>query len=140
MYQLNYRSTSKNDLKPQDLENILERANTVNTSRNISGCLIYYNNSFVQILEGDKKDVLDIYHKIKMDKRHDEVTLLWENQVENRFFEEWNMAYYRPEDKDVKQFVNNLLLLSDLSERSSSSLLSFWATVRKILRAEPMKA
>lgn len=134
MYQLNYHSISRPGLELEDLDNILEKAIARNSARNITGCLIYHNKSFVQILEGKKKDVLQVFNKIRTDERHHTVTLLWENHVEDRFFGEWNMACYRPDDKNVKQFVNNLLLLSEFSERSSGSLLSFWATVRKILR------
>ena len=134
MYQLNYRSTSRPGLGLDDLDAILETANMVNQARDITGCLIYHDNSFVQILEGSKQDVLHVYAKIKADERHHSVNLLWENEVNTRYFEEWNMAYYRPVDNNVKQFVNNLLLLSHLSDRKSGSLLSFWATVQKILR------
>ncbi len=134
MFQLNYRSIAKPGLALKDLEDILEKANTNNPARNISGCLIYHDNSFVQILEGTKKDVLEVYKNITADKRHHSVTLLWENNVDHRFFEDWNMAYYKPDDKNMKQFVTNLILLAELSDRSSSSLLSFWGNVRKVLR------
>lgn len=134
MYQLNYRSESIPELEQKDLANILEKAKTTNSANNITGCLIYHNKSFVQILEGNKIDVLEIYEKIKTDKRHHKVTLLWENEVENRYFTEWNMAYHQPKEKNLKLYVNNLLLLSQLSNRSSASLLSFWATVRTILK------
>ncbi|GGG50655.1 BLUF domain-containing protein [Bizionia arctica] len=133
MYQLNYHSISRPGLNLKDLDDILETANIENSKRNISGCLIYHNNRFVQILEGKKKDVLEVFEKIKTDKRHHTVTLLWENQVDKRFFSEWHMAYYRPDDENLKLFLNNLLLLSELSDRSSSSLMSFWSTVREIL-------
>ncbi|MBO3099953.1 BLUF domain-containing protein [Gelidibacter pelagius] len=134
MYQLNYRSTSRPGLGFEDLEAILEEAIATNSARNISGCLIYHNDSFVQILEGNKEDVLQVYEKIKADDRHHTVTLLWKNHVDHRFFEEWHMAYYRPDDKNVKEFVNDLLLLSELTDKPSSSLLTFWASVQKILR------
>ncbi len=134
MYQLTYHSLANPDLKLQDLDDILESATTANAVKNISGCLIYYKDSFVQILEGSQEEVLYIYKKIKADARHHTVTLLWENDVNTRFFAEWNMAFYRPDDNDVKFFVNNLLMLSDFSDKTSSSLLSFWATVGKILR------
>lgn len=134
MYQLNYHSKSKSDLNLEDLDHILNEATIRNSAHDITGCLIYHNKSFVQILEGNKKDVLLVFKKIKEDKRHHTVTLLWENNVDGRFFSEWNMAYYRPNEDSVIQYVNNLLLLSLLSERSSGSLLSFWETVRNILR------
>lgn len=134
MYQLNYHSISISGLGIGDLENILEEAISTNSAKNISGCLIYHNKRFVQILEGSKRDVLQVYKNIMADKRHHSVTLLWENDIENRFFEEWNMAFYRPDDEDLKRFVNNLVLLAEFSDKSSGSLLSFWATVSKILR------
>lgn len=133
MYQLNYHSIASPRLKFEDLEAILEEAKATNSELNISGCLIYHNNSFVQILEGEKKDVLHVYGKIKTDDRHHSVTLLWENDVDKRFFVEWHMAFYRPEDKNVKNFVNDLLLFSELTNKPSNSLLTFWGTVRKIL-------
>lgn len=136
MYQLNYHSKSRLGLEREDLDDILKEAISANAARNISGCLIYHNGSFVQILEGRKKDVLHIYKKIKADERHHKIILLWENQVDKRFFAEWNMAYHHPDDKNVKQFVNNLLLLSQLSDMASRSLLSFWSTVGKILRGD----
>ncbi|RXJ45788.1 BLUF domain-containing protein [Gelidibacter gilvus] len=133
MYQLTYRSIARPRLKFEDLEAILEEANATNSARNISGCLIYHNNSFVQILEGNKKDVRHVYRKIKADDRHQSVTLLWDTNVETRFFKEWHMAFYRPEDKNIKTFVNDLLTFSDLTEKPTSPLLTFWATVQKIL-------
>ncbi len=139
MYQLNYRSESITELEPKDVEDILAEANARNSAKNITGCLIYHNKSFVQILEGNKKDVLHIYEKIIEDKRHHSIKMLWENDVENRCFTEWNMAYHQPEDKNLKLYVNNLLLLSQLSNRSSASLLSFWATVRNILRGNEVR-
>ncbi|MCG9791900.1 BLUF domain-containing protein [Flavobacterium algicola] len=133
MYQLNYRSISREGLELKDLNDILDEAIAFNASKNISGCLIYHNDNFVQILEGEKKDVLDVYERVKKDKRHHSVTLLWETAVQKRHFAEWNMAYYNPNEKNMKQFVTNFLLLSSLSDRNSGALLSFWASVRKIL-------
>ncbi|MCK0125339.1 BLUF domain-containing protein [Gelidibacter sp. F2691] len=87
-------------------------------------------------MKAKKKNVLAIYDKIKADDRHNTVTLLWENDVDQRFFPEWNMAYLRPEEKNLQQYIDNLVLLSELSDKSSGSLLSFWGSVRKILKED----
>ncbi|MGY0393031.1 BLUF domain-containing protein [Bizionia sp. KMM 8389] len=134
LYQLNYYSKTEKEIDIATLNNILETAIAVNTTKNISGCLIYHNKSFVQILEGDKKTVQEIYKKIKADRRHHSVTVLWENIAQTRCFPNWSMAYHKPENENIKQYVNNLLLLSELSDTSSASLLSFWSTVRNLLR------
>lgn len=138
MYQLTYRSTAILGIKPEQLEQILEEARKRNLEEKITGCLIYYQHKFVQILEGDKKRVLKVYDKIKLDTRHHSVQLLWEGDVPERYFPNWNMAYYHPSDSATpddghEMFVKNMSLLSDLSSKSTSPLLSFWATVRRFL-------
>ncbi|MFD2916073.1 BLUF domain-containing protein [Psychroserpens luteus] len=139
MYQLNYHSQSKSKLEIKDLERILEESTVRNKERNITGCLIYHNNSFVQILEGKKKDILDVYEKIKTDERHHNVILLYKNPIDKRCFTDWNMAYHQPNDQYIIQFVNNLLLLSQLSDKASNSLLTFWGQVRRILKSGPIE-
>ena len=136
MYQLTYSSISSEGLKLEDLNNILEEAKSKNTKMDISGCLIHHNEYFVQIIEGNKRDVLEIFEKIKDDSMHHSIKLLWENIIDKRYFVEWNMAYYRPKDNDAQSFVENILMLSDYSDKSTSSLLSFWAEIAKILRLQ----
>lgn len=142
MYQLTYRSTSVLGTKEEHLQQILEEARKRNLEENITGCLVYYQNRFVQILEGDKKRVLRVYGKIKLDTRHHSLQLLWEGDVPERYFPNWNMAYYyrsdtSTPDESEEVFVKNMSLLSDLSSKSTSPLLSFWATVRQFLNGRP---
>jgi hypothetical protein len=71
-----------------------------NTSVTITGMLIYYKGCFLQVLEGDKKTVHSVFEKIKEDTRHQNVHLLLEKEVEERFFSHWNMGYkYLQEDE-----------------------------------------
>ncbi len=136
MYQLTYRSISRSDLLTADLESIFETAHATNASMDISGCLIYHDRHFVQILEGNKSDVLHLYKKILEDDRHHSAIMLWDSNVEGRYFEEWEMAFYQPSHNNLKEYVNNLLMLSQFSERTSASLLRFWAAVGTILRGD----
>ncbi len=138
MYQLTYSSISKEGLIVEDLENILETAKSINFQNDISGCLVYHNENFIQILEGEEENVLKIYDKIKEDGRHHSIKLLWDNQINTRSFQEWNMAFYLPSDQNGKLFVENILLLSDYSEKSTSSSLSFWAEIGKVLRGKTL--
>jgi hypothetical protein len=137
MFQLTYHSIAQPDLGMGDLDGILEEARTENFRRNITSCLVYHNARFAQILEGRKRDVLEVYAKIRTDHRYHRVTLLWEGEVAERYFEEWSMAFRqnstsRRTDKE-RNFVSNMRLLSEFSDKSSGSLLSFWATIRKLL-------
>ena len=133
MYQLNYRSQARNGLEIKDLDAILSTAIIKNAALEISGCLIYHNGYFVQILEGKKELVQSIFNNIERDNRHHNIVLLGESEVEKRTFPDWNMAYHEPKDKNVRQFVHNLLTLSELSAKSSDTLRNFWWEVRKVL-------
>ena len=140
VYQLNYRSKASSSLVLEDLDQILQTAKNFNDHKNITGCLIYHGGHFVQILEGNKKDLLELYKNIQKDPRHCQTTLLWEAFVEKRYFSDWNMAYFKPAETNLQQFTNNLLLLSQFSDKSSASLLSFWTKVGEILRNDNTKA
>jgi len=142
MYQLTYQSTAIIGIQKAQLEQILETAQTRNSDDGITGCLVYYRDRFVQILEGDKKKVLKLYAQIKIDGRHHSVKLLWEGDMLERYFPHWNMAFYHqsysPDPDDSEEtFIKNMSLLSDLSPKPTGSVLSFWATVRKFLNGYP---
>lgn len=132
-YQLTYQSTSITDLNQDVLNVILEESVLNNSKLEITGCLIYYNGFFIQILEGDKNNVLSTYEKIITDQRHHNIELLWENNSDKRYFEKWNMGFYAPENENEILFVNNYKLLSRFADKSIGASLRFWASVEKIL-------
>ncbi|MEP2237825.1 MAG: BLUF domain-containing protein [Maribacter sp.] len=138
MFQLTYQSKISPELTIGEIENILVDARKRNNAREITGCLVYFEESIVQILEGKKEDVMDLFSKIKNDHRHHTLDLLWEGPSRQRYFPNWDMALYAPADDseyyDSKEtFITNMTLLADLSKKTTSALLSFWSTVRKNL-------
>ncbi|MDF4220870.1 BLUF domain-containing protein [Maribacter huludaoensis] len=138
MFQLTYQSKIAPELTIDQIENILIDARKRNNARNITGCLVYFEESIVQILEGEKNDVMDLFGKIEKDNRHHTLDLLWQGTSDQRYFPNWDMALYAPVDAshyyDSKEvFVTNMTLLADLSKKTTATLLSFWSTVRKKL-------
>lgn len=99
VYQLTYQSKSITDLNLEILNTILEESIARNSTLKITGCLIYFNGHFIQILEGEKQDVIAVYEKIITDKRHHQIELLWENDSQKRYFENWNMGFFSPKKK-----------------------------------------
>ena len=86
MFELIYSSVANPDLTHDDISDILVEAREFNLNNNISGCLLFHNNEFIQILEGDKKVVQELFEKIRQDKRHQHVTLLAEEETSERVF------------------------------------------------------
>lgn len=138
IYQLTYKSKAVSTLSENDLQSILKSADLQNEKCSITGCLLYYNGYFAQILEGNKEDVLAIYEKISKDSRHENVELLWDGSTEKRYFPNWNMSFFTPETQSETHFVNNYIMLSRFSDVSSGSSLSFWSSVQKIVNSKKL--
>ena len=141
IYELTYESVAKESLGITEIDNILQTSRARNGERGITGCLIYYNRRFIQILEGNQQAVQELYRKIEKDNRHGQVRIIAENAVEKRTFPEWGMAYYPIDETNVgrselEQFRRNLKLLADFSKPESVSSILFWVKVKSLL-AEP---
>ncbi len=55
MIQISYISTATKSMSQEDLEEILKTSRKNNAGSGITGMLLYMNNTFVQILEGEEK-------------------------------------------------------------------------------------
>lgn len=105
IYHLSYVSTSCDNLKYDDIKNILEQSNKNNALSHITGILVYCNKHFFQILEGDKQEITDLFEKISIDHRHDGVIKIHEGFIEKRRFETWHMAF-KSYNRELKQLDN----------------------------------
>ena len=141
MYQLSYLSRAKPDVSQVIITDILKTSRKRNKAIGVTGCLVFHNFSFVQIIEGKKSHIQSLFEDIRQDKRHCEVTLLWEGKNNGRNFSDWNMAYFteskeRSGSGEMRNFERNLFLLSELSAGSTSVLNMFWISVRKLISGE----
>ena len=138
MYTLTYESIEAYELSSDEMELLLEKSQKNNREIGISGCLIYYRGRFVQILEGERNQVLELYDKIKVDPRHTEVHMFSDDTIAERTFPNWGMAFY-PLDKsdfsksELEQFRRNLLLLCDLTEAKHLTARLFWRRIKMYL-------
>lgn len=96
-----YSSTAVHPMTRQDLVHLLEQAREKNQRLNVTGMLLYQDQSFVQILEGARPDVEAVYQSILRDPRHRDVTLLMKNLVESREYSSWNMKFSNLETLDL---------------------------------------
>jgi hypothetical protein len=111
--ELIYISLAEDNLTPNDIKAILETARANNAKNNITGLLCFDGNRFLQIIEGPKQNIKDLYLEIAQDKRHDHIELIHFEDIEDLSFTRWQMAF-----KGVPK--NLLAILSD-----HSSLLNF---------------
>jgi hypothetical protein len=98
VYQLSYVSLSKTPLDETLLSNILSVSEKNNTRDGISGVLMYRDQLFFQILEGDRARVKECYRRIVNDQRHSAISLMWEDETETQTFSSWAMGYAGPDE------------------------------------------
>ncbi|MDO6738660.1 BLUF domain-containing protein [Wenyingzhuangia sp. 2_MG-2023] len=139
MYELVYESFASLNLNNEKISEILETARKFNKENNVSGCLIYHNDKFIQILEGDQKTIETLFSSIKKDIRHHNILLFHKGPIKERNFNLWNMAYIdlstAKEDKIERElFKTNLLAYSEIIEKTSQASAIFWDEVKSILK------
>lgn len=106
LYELLYTSTSARDMDECALLDLLIEARDINTRLEITGLLVYQQQSFLQLLEGEKEQVLDVYSRICTDSRHTDVTTVFEEGIEFRCFSDWSMAYLLREDDPLERLLD----------------------------------
>ena len=93
MIQLIYISTAANSPSESELVELLEQARAGNLRNNITGMLLYSNNTYLQVLEGEAQDVLGLYGAIRKDPRNEGHVLLRESEIPVRSFPDWSMGF-----------------------------------------------
>ncbi len=92
MKRITYISRLKESLSIGEIELIGEASKIKNEDAQITGILLYFNDLFFQIIEGDSLNIENLYCKIKEDKRHEDVLCLKsENEITERYFPDWSM-------------------------------------------------
>ena len=91
-FQLLYFSRGRNDLRTEDIDEILETAHATNPGLEITGLLLFEQGHFLQLLEGPEANVRALYQRIANDPRHSGSTIIFTRTVSERDFANWNMA------------------------------------------------
>lgn len=93
MYHLTYFSTASMRFSEKDIEKLLKVANENNKKLGITGILLFIEGSFLQVLEGNKNDVLNLFQTIKQDDRHHDILTVFKGEKNDRNFEKWSMGF-----------------------------------------------
>lgn len=98
MYRLVYVSTAREGIRSEDIGKILDVSQSNNHERLITGFLAHNGRHFMQALEGERAEVLEIYNRIVDDPRHFGVVQILGEEAVDRAFPEWAMNYFRIDD------------------------------------------
>ncbi|SHI45932.1 BLUF domain-containing protein [Pseudozobellia thermophila] len=138
MFTIIYKSKAKADFTPNQILQMLKKANVHNKKHNITGCLLYHRGDFLQLIEGAEKDVRALYTVISKDPRHTEVNLLSAEKTLLRSFKDWNMVYndldYDSNDVEEKRrLFHEIFYGGEALSNPGRSKLVLWKEVNAIL-------
>ena len=94
LVELSYLSESVSDMSFLGLMRLLESARVFNQKNGITGILLYDNQQFGQIIEGERASVMKAWKRIQEDKRHHRVELLEIREITERSFPDWLLRFY----------------------------------------------
>lgn len=94
LVELSYLSEAVSDMSFLGLMRLLESARAFNQTNGISGILLYDNQQFGQIIEGERASVMKAWKRIQEDKRHHRIELLEIREISERSFPDWLLRFY----------------------------------------------
>jgi hypothetical protein len=94
MHHIIYLSWATTPFSDEQLHALLQEARSHNTAAGITGILVYGNDCFMQVLEGEEATVRSLYEQIKGDARHRDVTAYADKAITQRAFGDWSMAFH----------------------------------------------
>lgn len=120
LHYLIYVSQAVQPMSGALLDALLKRAGAFNRAAGLTGCLLYQDNYFMQMLEGDREALFALYDKIKVDARHRDVRIVMEGPARHRVFMDWSMALRghapEPNDPAFKQWQHRTISFRELAE------------------------
>ena len=87
-----YASRAAAGTGPAILDEILVQSRRNNPAKGITGMLCVSNDVFIQLLEGGRDEVCELYNAIVRDTRHQNVRLLAYDEISQRQFGSWTMG------------------------------------------------
>jgi len=96
MRQLLYVSNTAQPVSVGDLDDILTASRRNNAQLGITGLLLFIDDGFLQVLEGEESAVREVYARVASDPRHGNATVMLDREIPVRAFPEWSMGFERP--------------------------------------------
>lgn len=127
--QIFYISRSRADAL--QLEHLLACARRQNRQRQITGALLYTGGHFAQLIEGPAVPLAETMAIIAADRRHDAVTRLIDDEITQRRFGDWSMAFLEAPGAD--ELIAQLLQTPQIPRSRAERLLALMFERRETL-------
>ncbi|WP_170315530.1 BLUF domain-containing protein [Nakamurella deserti] len=106
MRRIIYCSQATYDIAPDELVALLDVCRRNNAQAGLSGMLLYSNQSFLQVLEGEPDALSAAYGRIAADERHTNLRLLADAPTSAALFPDWTMGFEHVDDEELADEVD----------------------------------
>lgn len=87
LHRIVYMSTAVGVLRAEELDRIYLRAQAANARAGITGMMLFYEGTFLQVLEGPTAGVTSLLEKVRRDRRHAGLVVLESQSAAERSFD-----------------------------------------------------
>ncbi|NML65146.1 BLUF domain-containing protein [Hymenobacter sp. RP-2-7] len=105
MHHIIYLSQATIPFNEAQLQHLLTQARDFNQMHQVTGMLLYGNDQFFQVLEGEKATVQLLYAHISQDPRHRDVITYADKAIPKRAFMDWSMAFQALPPQQLIEFA-----------------------------------
>lgn len=115
-----YASSATMPMTPEEFEAFRKRVVANNRAQGVTGCLLYQDGHYLQMLEGREEVLAVLIERIRRDSRHRDVTVVMQGPIKHRVFRDWGMVFHgfqanQPE-LDFSPWQKRRITLLDLAE------------------------
>jgi len=88
-----YTSECARPLDSDDIQALLDAARRKNRRRDLTGMLVFNSTHFLQVVEGDRERLSELYADLVRDPRHQHLLMLGVEPIARRTFVDWDMGF-----------------------------------------------
>ncbi|MEM6644502.1 MAG: BLUF domain-containing protein, partial [Bacteroidota bacterium] len=89
IYYTIYTSIPTGDSSKEVIDQITDESIAWNSKHGITGILLCLEKRYFQFLEGEEKDVTEVFEMIRKDPRHTDISIRIKGFAKDRVFSEW---------------------------------------------------
>lgn len=141
LYEIMSCSVAAEDITRDDILEIYQNSKKYNAEHDITGCLLYYNHNFLQVLEGPRENLEILQNTIWNDPRHHDLEILEKGEIERRMYPTWTMAFNDSELCPKKSEngiigLEEFIDLANFTRKCSTAKNLFWTLGQEMLAVD----
>ena len=116
--QVVYISQATRDFTEADLDELVKVSDNNNRKHGITGAMLYLENAFIQVIEGEDSDIAQLLKNLYADTRHRDIRIVSDSVVPARNFQNWSMGIIRPPQEERNRVQEEFRLASEIDVRA----------------------